>query len=96
MDNLVNDELAVGFDARFERRFVYLQWGGQLVLLAVVLLALFGFLGRGPFSHATAQIVLAEGPLRRVRPIDRRHTGGHLPGKEAFIRLDLKPTAVGD
>lgn len=48
----VNNELAVGFDARLEHRFVYRQWAGQFFLLLVILSAL---LGRGPNSCAVAQ-----------------------------------------
>jgi len=35
----VNNELAVGFDARLEHRFVYRQWAGQFFLLLVILSA---------------------------------------------------------
>lgn len=47
----VNDELEVGFDERFERRFHWAELAGRLFLVMVVALALSGLLGRGPFSH---------------------------------------------
>ena len=49
----VNDELEVGFDERFEKRFHRLELAGRTFLVLFVLFALSGLLGRGPFSHET-------------------------------------------
>ncbi len=54
----VNDELEVGFDERFERRFHWAEVAGRAFLILFVALALSGLLGRGPFSH---QVVRAPG-----------------------------------
>lgn len=47
----VNDELEVGFDARFERRWLWAQRVGTVVMIAFVGSALAGLMGRGPYSH---------------------------------------------
>ncbi len=52
----VNDELEVGFDARFERRWMWAERGGRLFMLAFVAAGLSGLLGRGPFSHRTSTV----------------------------------------
>ena len=49
----VNDELEVGYDARFEGRWHYAELIGRLFMFLVLVAALCGFLGRGPFSHRT-------------------------------------------
>ncbi|MCQ8279434.1 hypothetical protein NFI95_13390 [Acetobacteraceae bacterium KSS8] len=49
----INDELEVGFDRGFERRWHLAEIGGRLVMVGVVGAALLGLLGSGPLSHAT-------------------------------------------
>lgn len=49
----VNDELEVGYDEIFERRWSRAERSGYLVMLVVVAFMLAGFFGRGPFSHRT-------------------------------------------
>lgn len=51
----VNDELEVGYDLVFERRFHYAEIAGRAFLVLVVALALSGLLGRGPFSHESVR-----------------------------------------
>ncbi len=51
----VNDELEVGYDKSFERRFHRLELAGRGFLLLVVAGSLSGLLGRGPLSHETAR-----------------------------------------
>lgn len=51
----VNDEFEVGFDERFENRWGRAEVAGKWLLFAVVLLGLSGLLGRGPFSHRSAE-----------------------------------------
>lgn len=48
-------ELEVGYDAVFERRWSRFGLAARFVMLAFVCAALGGFLGQGPFSHATAK-----------------------------------------
>ena len=47
----VNDELEVGFNARFETGWYYASVASQCVMAALVAAALLGLFGRGPFSH---------------------------------------------
>ncbi len=52
----VNDgELEVGYDAAFETRWARAELVCRLIMVAFVAAALGGFLGHGPFSHATAR-----------------------------------------
>ena len=50
----VNDELEVGYDERFERRWNIAQNVALVVMILFLLVCLSGLLGRGPFSHRTA------------------------------------------
>ena len=43
----VNDELEVGFDERFEHRWVWAERAGRVVMVLFVGAALFGLLGHG-------------------------------------------------
>ena len=52
----VNDEFEVGYDERFERRWVWAERGGRLVMLLFVAAGLAGLLGRGPFSHRSSTV----------------------------------------
>jgi hypothetical protein len=49
----INNEVEVGYDGRFERRWHYAELAGRAVMLVVVTAALTGLLGRGPYSHHT-------------------------------------------
>ncbi|MCQ8240919.1 hypothetical protein [Rhizosaccharibacter radicis] len=49
--DILNDELQVGYDRMFEERWRRAELLGRAVMLLVVLAALAGLLGRGPFSH---------------------------------------------
>ncbi len=52
----VNDgEFEVGYDAAFEKRFTRVALVCRLIMVAFVAAALGGFLGHGPFSHATTR-----------------------------------------
>ncbi len=50
----VNEELEVGYDDRFERRWRVAEQIGRCVMVLFVVAGLAGFLGRGPYSHQTA------------------------------------------
>ncbi len=50
----VNDELEVGYDQEFERRWNIAQNVGLVAMVLFLLVCLSGLLGRGPFSHRTA------------------------------------------
>ena len=58
----VNDELEVGYDEMFERRWKVAQDVGLVVMVLFLLVCLSGLLGRGPFSHRTASA--PDGSLR--------------------------------
>lgn len=49
----INDEFEVGFDERFEQRWVKAEWVGRVVMVVFVTAGLAGVFGRGPFSHRT-------------------------------------------
>lgn len=49
----INDELEVGFDRVFERRWHRAEIVGRCIMVLFVLAALLGLMGQGPFSHAT-------------------------------------------
>ncbi|MGI4976955.1 MAG: hypothetical protein ACRYG6_08440 [Janthinobacterium lividum] len=69
----VNDELEVGYDLVFERRFHYAEIAGRAFLLLVVALALSGLLGRGPLSHETVRAP-GGGPSADYEPVARYDT----------------------
>ena len=52
----VNDELEVGYDQRFERRWAWAERVGRVVMVVFVGAALAGLFGRGPFSHRTTTV----------------------------------------
>ncbi len=58
----VNDDLEVGYDQEFERRWNIAQNVGLVVMVLFLLVCLSGLLGRGPFSHRTASA--PDGSLR--------------------------------
>jgi hypothetical protein len=49
----VNGEFEVGFNQTFESRWYFAELAGRAVMILVVGAAALGFLGRGPFSHAS-------------------------------------------
>ena len=51
--DLVNDELEVGFDETFERRWHRAEQVGRVLMLLFVAAGLAGVLGQGPYSHRT-------------------------------------------
>ncbi len=51
----INDELEVGFDQPFEKRWLWAEQVGRVVMVLFIAAGLAGLLGRGPFSHHTAQ-----------------------------------------
>ncbi len=69
----INDELEVGFDAGFERRWVWVQRAGVTFMLAIAIASLFGLLGRGPFSHRTERTA-ESGLAVDFEPVAREQT----------------------
>ncbi len=51
----VNDEFEVGFNQTFEAHWYRAEQVGRVVMVLFALAAGLGFLGRGPFSHASTQ-----------------------------------------
>ena len=49
----IDNELEIGFDQKFERKWRTLEIASQGVMLLIVLAALVGLFGRGPLSHRT-------------------------------------------
>ncbi len=69
----VNDELEVGYDQEFERRWNIAQNVGLAVMVLFLLVCVSGLLGRGPLSHRTASA--PDGSLRvDFEPIAREGT----------------------
>lgn len=52
---LFNEEVEVGYDIGFEARWHRIETVGQVLMLAGVLAAASGLLGRGPLSHRTVR-----------------------------------------
>ena len=69
----VNDDLEVGYDQSFERRFHRLEQAGRAFLVLMVALSLSGLLGRGPFSHETVRTP-GGGPSADYEPVARYDT----------------------
>lgn len=69
----VNDELEVGFDQKFERKWLWGQRVGRIVMVLFTVAGLAGLMGRGPYSHRT---VAAEGTGLKVdfEPVARSQT----------------------
>jgi hypothetical protein len=69
----VNDEFEVGFNQTFESRWYRAEQVGRVFMVIVVICALLGLLGRGPYSHQTRT---APGGMLSVdfEPISRRAT----------------------
>ena len=51
----VNDEFEVGFNQNFESHWYRAEQVGRVMMILFTLAAALGFLGRGPFSHESAQ-----------------------------------------
>jgi hypothetical protein len=49
----IDDELEIGFDQKFEKKWRKLEIGSHWVMVLFVLAAPAGVFGRGPFSHRT-------------------------------------------
>jgi hypothetical protein len=86
----VNDEFEVGFNQTFESRWYRAEQIGRVVMLAVVACALFGLLGRGPYSHDSKT---STGGSMEIdyEPIARHSTASmitvHIKHPEGPIRL---------
>ncbi len=70
----VNEELEVGFNEPFEKRWLRAEQLGRIVMLLFVSVSLAGLLGRGPYSHRTNKI--ADQALGvDFEPVARSQTG---------------------
>ena len=68
----VNGEFEVGFDERFENRWVWAERAGRVFMVLFVAAGLVGLLGRGPLSHRTSTVPGADlavdyEPITRVQ-----------------------------
>ena len=70
---LVNDEVEVGFNERFERRWVWVQRVGTAIMVLFTVANLSGALGRGPFSHHTVKSIVG-GLTVDYEPVSRAQT----------------------
>ena len=84
----INDEIQVGYDARFEQRWRIVEIAGRIVMLLVVGAALFGLLGRGPYSHRSTSSA-ASGLTMDFEPVTRF-------GVQSMLTLHLHPLSCGD
>lgn len=69
----VNDELEVGFNQTFERRWSRAARGGYAVMALLAAAGLAGLFGRGPYSHRSAGNA-ASGMIVDFEPIARSQT----------------------
>ena len=88
----VNEELEVGFDERFEQRWLWAERAGRVVMVLFVAAGLGGLLGHGAYSHRTAQS--AESALAvDFEPVARSQSNTqitfHLDNPTAAPTLDL-------
>lgn len=67
----VNDELEVGFDSRFERRWHVYEIAGRVAMTIVVAAGLAGLLGSGPYSHRTLHFAAGRLAAIDFEPIAR-------------------------
>ena len=81
----VNDELEVGFDAKFEASWNRLERLGRWIMLLVVVTGLAGLLGAGPLDHRSLH---AGGVSIDDQPIARF-------GTSTQITLHLPPDPTG-
>jgi hypothetical protein len=70
----VNEELEVGFDEKFEQRWLWGQRVGRVVMVVFTLAGLAGVLGRGPYSHRSLESA-SSGLKVDFEPIARSQTG---------------------
>ena len=68
----VNGEFEVGYDERFEHRWLLAERAGRVFMILFVAAGLAGLLGRGPLSHRTSTVVGADlavdyEPITRVQ-----------------------------
>ena len=70
----VNEEIEVGYDEPFERRWRRAEQVGRWVMVLFVAAGLAGLLGRGPFSHATVASA-GTGLAIDFEPVARSQTG---------------------
>ena len=83
--NSINNEVEVGYDDRFEHRWRYISLVGRAVMLLVVLAAMAGLLGQGPYSHHS--VASASGRLKvDYEPVARF-------GNVTQITLHLRPVS---
>ena len=88
----VNGELEVGFDQAFERRWLFAERLGRIIMLLIVGVAIAGLLGRGPYSHESEKN--SDGSLTvDFEPVARSQTGTqvsfHIDNPTASPTLDL-------
>jgi hypothetical protein len=89
----VDDELEIGFDQKFERKWRRLELASQVVMGLFVLAALAGLFGRGPFSHRTYRT--ADGRLALdFEPVVRAGTTTQIT-VHFFTPEGSKPTGEG-
>ncbi len=70
----INDELEVGFNEAFEKRWRRAEQAGRVFMAAFVVASLAGLLGRGPYSHQTKK--LGDSSLAvDFEPVARSQTG---------------------
>ena len=70
----VNNELEVGFNEVFEKRWHRAEQAGRVFMVAVVAASLAGLLGRGPYSHETKRLDDASLAVD-FEPVARSQTG---------------------
>ncbi|WP_419730085.1 hypothetical protein [Lichenicola sp.] len=88
----VNDELEVGYDETFERRWSHAERSGYVVMLVLVAAGIAGLFGRGPFSHRTVSSP-ASGLAVDFEPVARSQCDTqvtfHIKNDTAATTIDL-------
>lgn len=70
----INEELEVGFDETFEKRWLRAEQAGRVFMVLFIAAGLAGLLGRGPYSHRTERI--ADSALAAdFEPVTRSQSG---------------------
>jgi hypothetical protein len=91
---LINDEFEIGFSPTFENRWHKAELAGRVVMILVMLAALLGFAGEGPFSHRTI-VAPSHDFAVDFEPVARHSTATqvtfhlHPPAGAATVRLFL-------
>ena len=70
----VNEELEVGFDQPFEKKWLRAEQVGRVVMVLFVAASIAGLLGRGPYSHSTQKSADASTAVD-FEPVARSQTG---------------------